>query len=190
MTAEAAAKPCDGAQAASAARFVPPPAASVARDLAPVLVLADAPDRRPQSRRSCRSRGRLSLCESVPRRLDRRAGPKSPDAGRDHRRRHFGLGQRRDGGDHDRSRKAAATLAGQRQSRRTRPSPRSNFRSIPSGSDRFCAGSFCRRARARAFSTPTAISCSIRVPSRAGSIRPDPNCRIPSRPSKVSLKKL
>ena len=82
-----------------------------AGDRDPFFVFADAPHRRPQSRRPRRAAARLSLSQPVPRRPDRRAGAEPADARRNHRRGRRRLGDRRDRFDHHRSGKAAAARA-------------------------------------------------------------------------------
>ena len=61
----------------------------------PLFLLADAPHRRAQPRRPPRAAGRLPLSQPVPRRHHRCAGAEPADAGRDHRGRHRGFGDRR-----------------------------------------------------------------------------------------------
>ena len=104
------------AAAASPAPRGPAPARAAAAPRLAVLGPAEllephAPHHLSQRHRPARAGHRHSLPVAVPRRPDRRAGAEPAGAGRDHRRRHRGLG---DGGfrhHHDRSRAAAGAAA-------------------------------------------------------------------------------
>ena len=91
-------------------------AARLAAPRRPVLLRAQLlqphpPHRFAESRRPGRAGGEHSLSLAIPRRPDRRAGAKPAGAGRDHRRRDRGLGDRRDQHHHHRSRPAAGSEA-------------------------------------------------------------------------------
>ncbi len=79
------------------------------------LVEPDAPHCRSQRHRPCRALDRHHFSLAVPRRPDRRAHPEPAGAGRDHRRRHRLVGDRRNRFlDHARSRQAAQSASGRK----------------------------------------------------------------------------